>query len=86
MDTEVIPLLESFGITVVGSYRDLSNETGYLWIRRFDDLEQKEKTTTAVYESPAWVDDLHGRVLDVMDDPSTAVVTVVRATPRSHLA
>lgn len=85
MDQKVIPFMESFGIVVVGSYRDVHNEAGYVWIRRFDDEAHAASRTAEAYGNHRWTDELHDAVLQLMD-PHHAVITKVESSAGSRIA
>ena len=54
----------------------------YIWVRRFDSEEQREKLYEAVYESDYWVNEVAPRIPEMMDR-SKIVVRRIEATPRS---
>lgn len=54
MDEIVIPFQLKMGMTVIGRFVDLEKEDQYVWIRRFDDDDQRKKLYDAVYGSETW--------------------------------
>lgn len=85
MDREVIPFMESFGMVVTGSYRDVDNDAGYVWIRRFDDEAHAAASIAAAYGDHRWTHELHDAVLQLMY-PARAVIIKVEPTSRSSTA
>lgn len=82
MEEEIIPFQISKGMVVVGSF--VSQEEGdlYVWIRRFENEEERERLYNEVYESDYWQNELRPQV-DEMLDRETMQVTRLEATPKS---
>jgi hypothetical protein len=51
MEKEIIPFQTSKGMVIVGSFVGEQEDDLYIWIRRFDSEEQREKLYESVYES-----------------------------------
>ena len=82
MEEEIIPFQVSKGMTILGSFVGEEEDDLYIWVRRFDNEEQREKLYEAVYESEYWVNEVAPRIPDMMDR-SKIVVRRIEATPRS---
>ena len=82
MEKEIIPFQVSNGMVICGSYRGETDESVYVWIRRFDSEEQRVAQYKAVYESDYWKTQIAPRVPNYLDR-SAIVVTRLTATPRS---
>ena len=82
MEEEIIPFQVSKGMTILGSFVGEEEDDLYIWVRRFDSEEQREKLYEAVYESEYWVNEVAPRIPDMMDR-SKIVVRRIEATPRS---
>lgn len=82
MEEEIIPFQVSKGMTILGSFVGEEEEDLYIWVRRFDSEEQREKLYEAVYESEYWANEVAPRIPDMMDR-SKIVVRRIEATPRS---
>ena len=82
MEEEIIPFQVSKGMIIAGSYRGETDESVYVWIRRFDSEAQREAQYKAVYESDFWKTKIAPRVPACLDR-SAIVVTRIVATPRS---
>lgn len=84
METEIIPYQVGKGMVVVGSFVAEEEEDLYIWIRRFESEEERERLYEAVYKDPAWTEGMSDRVGDIMDR-ERIVVTRVLPTSRSVL-
>ena len=82
MEEEIIPFQVSKGMVVVGSFKGEEEKDLYIWIRRFESEEERERLYKAVYEDPTWTDDISGRVGEIMDR-ERIVVTRMEPTSRS---
>jgi NIPSNAP len=82
MEEEIIPFQVSHGMVICGSYRGETDESVYVWIRRFDSEEQRVQQYKDVYESEFWKTKIAPRVPDCLDR-SAIVVTRIVPTPRS---
>lgn len=78
MEEVVIPFQEAQGMTVVASFVDEEDADGYVWIRRFEDEEDRVRLYRAVYESDRWREEIGPRVRElIMLDK----IRVTRAIP-----
>ncbi len=82
MEEEIIPFQVSKGMTILGSFVGEEEDDLYIWVRRFDSEEQREKLYEAVYESEYWTSEVAPKIPDMMDR-SKIVVRRIEATPRS---
>ena len=82
MECEIIPFQVARGMVVVGSFIGEEEEDLYIWIRRFENEEEREKLYKAVYEDPHWTEDLSDRVGQIIDR-ERIVVTRMLPTGRS---
>ena len=57
----------------------------YVWIRKFENEEQKKKLYRAVYESEEWVNNIAPRVAELIDRDSI-VIHNLSSTPQSLMA
>ena len=77
MEDEIIPFQVSQGMVITGSFEVEDNETAYIWMRRFESEEQREKLYAAVYESDFWKNDIAPRIPDLMDRSGIDVKRIV---------
>ncbi len=82
MEEEIIPFQVGKGMVIVGSYVGQEEDDLYIWIRRFESEEERERLYAAVYESDTWKNDIGPRIPEMMDR-SKIVVRRIEATSRS---
>ena len=82
MEEEIMPFQTSKGMVITGSYRGETDESVYVWTRRFESEEQRVQQYKDVYESDHWKNHISPRVPALLDR-SAIVVTRLVATPRS---
>jgi len=85
MEEEIIPFQVSKGMVICGSFRGESDESCYVWLRRFESEEQREALYKAVYESDYWKNEMSPRVPDYLIREENVVQRIV-PTPRSTMA
>ena len=82
MEKEILPFQTGKGMVVTGSYRAEHDDTLYIWMRRFESEQQREKLYTAVYESTYWKETIGPRISNFMDRSAVRVIRVI-PTPKS---
>jgi hypothetical protein len=82
MEEKIIPFQISKGMVVVGSFVGQQEEDLYVWIRRFESEEERERLYKEVYESDFWKNEIKPQV-DEMLDRSKIQITRLEATPKS---
>jgi hypothetical protein len=82
MEEVLIPFQISQGMVVVGSFVGQEEKDLYVWIRRFENEQERKKLYKKVYESDTWLKQIKPEV-DQMLDRSKMVVTRLEATPKS---
>ena len=82
METVIIPFQVSKGMVITGSYRGESDDTLYVWTRRFENEAERERLYDAVYNSDTWRDEIAPTVGELMDGPPVSVHRVI-STPSS---
>lgn len=82
MENEIIPFQNAKGMVIVGSFVDEENPDGYVWIRRFDDEEQRKAQYEAVYQSDTWKNDIGPRIPEFLIREKINVTRLI-PTPRS---
>jgi hypothetical protein len=82
MEEEIIPFQVSKGMVVVGSFVGQQEEDLYVWIRRFESEEERERLYKAVYESDHWQNVISPQI-GAMLDREKIQVTRLEATPKS---
>jgi len=67
MEDEIIPFQQSQGVVIVGSFTGEEDDSVYVWVRRFDSEEERERLYEAVYQSDHWKNDIGPRIPELMD-------------------
>ena len=80
MEEEIIPFQVSKGMVICGSFRGETDDSVYVWIRRFE----SEALYKAVYDSDHWKTKLQPLAADCLDR-SAMVVTRIVPTARSTM-
>lgn len=82
MDEKIIPFQVSKGMVYIGSFVSLDEEDLYVWMRRFESEEEKERLYEEVYGSAYWNDVIKPEA-DEMLDVERIVVMNLEPTPKS---
>ena len=82
MEEEIIPFQIWKGMVVIGSFVGQEESDLYVWIRRFESEEERERLYAEVYESDFWQNEISPQVGDMLDRERIQV-TRLEATPRS---
>ncbi|SEF37569.1 NIPSNAP protein [Amycolatopsis pretoriensis] len=78
LDETVVPLHRELGMAVVGSFTVAGDEDAVVWIRRFDDDADRERTLDAVHRDPRCAA-LAGTVAALTGEPASTVRLVPTA-------
>ncbi|GAA1560356.1 NIPSNAP family protein [Kribbella lupini] len=84
MEEAVIPFQIEQGMTVTASFVDEEDPDGYVWIRRFEDEQERLALYANVYESRRWRDEFDPKVKSLLLVDQIKV-TRVAPTPISAL-
>lgn len=74
---EWIPFLISKGMIIAGSFTDENDPDHYIWIRRFESEEERERLYAACYESDYWLTDVKAMVGEIMIREEIKVTRIV---------
>ena len=77
MEGEIIPFQVGCGMVITGSYRGETDDSVYVWTRRFESEEQREALYQKVYESDFWKNDIGPRVGELIDRDAIEVTRIV---------
>lgn len=84
MEEEIIPFQISKGMVITGSFRAESDDSVYVWIRRFETEVDRERLYQAVYQSDFWKAEMGPRIPEFLDRKQSIITRVV-PTSRSPM-
>jgi hypothetical protein len=82
MEEEIIPFQVSKGMVITGSFKGETDDSAYVWIRRFESEAQRAALYQAVYDTDHWKTKIAPRVPECLDREKM-VVTRILPTRRS---
>jgi hypothetical protein len=77
MEERIIPFQVARGMVLGGSFRGETDETVYVWMRRFESEAERERLYAAVYESDEWREEIGPIVGELIDREKTLVHRVI---------
>jgi hypothetical protein len=80
MEEEIIPFQVARGMVITGSYRGETDDSVYVWMRRFESEGQREALYKAVYDSDHWKKEIAPRIPDLLDREKNVVTRIVPTT------
>jgi NIPSNAP protein len=84
MEEVIIPFQTARGMTIVGSWVGEQEDDLYVWVRRFDSEDERQRLYRDVYESDEWKSTIAPKIPDMMNR-ERIVVTRLTPTPRSSM-
>jgi NIPSNAP len=82
-DEVMIPFQTAKGMTIVGSWTGEEDDDLFVWMRRFENEEDRERLYTAVYESDEWKNSLGPKAREMLQS-GQSIITRLNPTPRSN--
>lgn len=76
-DEEVAPFQISKGMVVCGSFHGETDDSIFVWIRRFNTEKERARLYKAVYEDPYWKNEISPRVGKLIDREKIQVQRIV---------
>ena len=80
----MVPYQISKGMVIVGTFLGEEDKDLFVWIRRFESEEERERLYEAVYQSDTWQNELGPRLGELIDRDQIKV-TRIEAMPKSVL-
>jgi hypothetical protein len=77
MEEDIIPFQVAKGMVITGSFRGEKDDSLYVWIRRFESEQDRERLYHAVYESQHWKSVIAPRVGELIDREAINVQRIV---------
>jgi hypothetical protein len=84
MEEEIVPFQVSKGMVIPAMWCGEEDKDLFVWLRRFESEEERERLYEAVYQHDTWVNDIGPRVGELIDREQIKV-TRLEATPKSVL-
>jgi len=84
MEEVIIPFQTERGMTILGSWVGEEEDDLFVWVRRFESEQERERLYKAVYESDEWKNNIAPKIPDMMDRERIKV-SRLNPTPRSRL-
>ena len=84
MDEEILPFQVARGMVIPAIFHGETDDSVFIWLRRFESEEERVRLYKAVYEDPEWVNELSARVGQLINRETIQVQRVL-ATPMSIL-
>ena len=84
MEEVILPFQISKGMVVAGSFVGEEEDDLYVWIRRFDSEEERERLYQAVYDSDTWKNEIAPKIPEMMIRDRIKAVRL-QPTPKSVL-
>jgi hypothetical protein len=82
MENIIIPFQVSKGMVILGSFVGQEQDDLYVWIRRFENEDEKTRLYESVYGSDIWKNEIGQKIPEMMDR-SKIVVRNIQASSRS---
>lgn len=77
MEDEIIPFQVSKGMVIGGSFRGETDDSLYIWMRRFESEVERERLYALVYESDHWKNSISPRVAELINRETIDVKRLV---------
>ena len=77
METEIIPFQIAKGMVITGSFRGETDDSVYVWMRRFESEAAREKLYADVYQSEHWKTKIAPKVIELIDRDAIKVQRIV---------
>ncbi len=77
MEEIIIPFQVSHGMVICGSFRGETDETAYVWLRRFESEAERERLYKAVYESDHWKNEIAPKIQGYVDRENSVIQRIV---------
>ena len=84
MEEVIVPFQVKKGMVVVASFLAEEDPDLYIWIRRFESEEERERLYKAVYEADEWTRDIGPKIPSMLLKENIEVIRMA-PTPKSVL-
>jgi hypothetical protein len=76
-EQEIIPFQVSKGMVICGSFRGETDDSVYVWLRRFESEAQRETLYKAVYDTDHWKTKIGPLIPNLLDREKMVVTRIV---------
>ena len=83
MDEVIVPFQLSKGMVIIGNWSGVEEENLYVWIRRFENEDERQRLYKAVYESDTWTKEVKPQVDKMLDRDKGLSVKLIQPSPMS---
>ena len=83
MEEQILPFQVACGMVITGIFRGEEDETVFVWMRRFESEEERERLYGLVYDSDKWKNEIGPQVAGLI---APGGVNVQRIVPTPHSA
>lgn len=77
MESRIIPFQISKGAVITGSFRGETDDSVYVWLRRFESEDERVRLYDAVYGSDEWKNEISPIVGELLDREAMKVTRIV---------
>jgi len=82
-DQVLLPAQREFGLDVLGQFISLDDDQTFVWLRRFDSQEERQRKWDEFYGSDLWKNDLGPRANAMIKDSDNVIAAA--PTPGSAI-
>jgi hypothetical protein len=77
MEEVIIPFQVGKGMVITASFKGETDDSVYVWLRRFESEAERERLYTAVYQSDEWKTAISPKVGELIDRETIKVQRIV---------
>ena len=77
MEEEIIPFQVAKGMVITGMFRGETDDSAYVWLRRFESEAERVALYKAVYETEFWKTTITPKVTECLDRTGIVVTRIV---------
>lgn len=77
MEEQIIPFQTEKGMTVLGSFVGEEDESVYVWLRRFESEDERQRLYDAVYQDDHWKNEIAPKAGAMLDREHAKVTRLV---------
>jgi hypothetical protein len=78
-ETHFVEAQEASGMTIIGTFRDLDDDSRFVWLRGFTDMSARASSLAAFYHGPVWQRHRDAANATMLDSDNVLLLRPVRA-------